>query len=198
VVGSWFPELATSDVVATAAVLALTISAWQLRLAVRAQRRSSQPVVVVHEVSRDMVGTGGMEFRVYLENHGVSPAFNARFGVELDGTPYPYSFGDDASRGARQVVPPGARVPPQDEFELRASFAPYLLTQKGPGVGDRRVFWARYENPFGETWETRNPADPTADLEIRRVHRWVARRREQKQLSRRRKDDAQFVKRIKG
>jgi hypothetical protein len=141
-----------------------------------------------------------MEFHVYLENHGASPAFNARFGVLLDDTPYPYTHGDDdESRGARQVVPPGARVPEEGEFVVRTSFAPFVATRKGRGVGERRAYWARYENPFGETWETRNPADPTADLAIGRV-RWrrSARRRERKELRRRRDAEAKYVKGVVG
>jgi hypothetical protein len=32
-----------------------------------------------------------------------------------------------------------------------------------------RIYWCRYENAHGETWETLNPADPTVGLTIRRV-----------------------------
>jgi len=32
-----------------------------------------------------------------------------------------------------------------------------------------RIYWCRYENAIGQTWETRNPGDRSTDLIIRRV-----------------------------
>ena len=34
---------------------------------------------------------------------------------------------------------------------------------------DARAYWCVYENAHGETWETRNPADRAAQLQIRRI-----------------------------
>ena len=34
-----------------------------------------------------------------------------------------------------------------------------------------RVYWCRFENQRGQTWETRNPADRSAKLEIHRIRR---------------------------
>jgi hypothetical protein len=52
-------------------------------------------------------------------------------------------------------------------------------------IDDGRVYWCRYENAQGQTWETRNPADPTTDLRIRRIYRrdareWFEERRERR------------------
>lgn len=37
------------------------------------------------------------------------------------------------------------------------------------GLHSRVAFYARYEDAFGQVWETENPADPLGDFEIRRV-----------------------------
>jgi hypothetical protein len=166
---------------ASLAFAALLVSASQLRLGIVALRRGWQPVIVVHEVSSDIAPRGdGMEFRVYLENHGLGAAFNVRFGIELAGVRYPYTFGE-STRGARQLVPTGSRVPKEGELRLVASWAPYAV---GEGqAGARRAFWARFENAFGETWQTSNPVDPAADFEHpKRVRRRALRRLEEEEL----------------
>jgi hypothetical protein len=184
-----------SVVLAAVAVLAFVLSAWQLRLAILNQLRSAQPVVIVHESSREIDADGYMEFRVHLENRGAHSAFNVRFGVELGGTRYAYG-GDAASRGARQSVGPGELLPgPQQVFRLRASWAPYALARV-EGIDSKPVFWARYENPFGEVWETRNPADPYGDLKIKRLRRWQARRQERREHEQRRADEAEAEERL--
>lgn len=155
-------------------IVALIVAFSQFRLAIRGQLRSAQPVVVVNEASMWTIDGGGVQFHVFLTNHGVSSAFNVRFGVELDGRRYPYTYGEDqAGRGARQVVPPNERVPANEAEALPVRLSPEdVWTSAEAGVAtSRRIFWAMYENPFGETWETLNPADPVGDLDIRRVRR---------------------------
>lgn len=123
---------------------------------------------------RDLQG----RFGVYLTNEGNGSAFNVRFGVELDGTEYPAGSG----RGNRYLVPAARRVPETAELQIRVSIAPYALARRGRDVDQRAVFYARYENAFGKTWESRNPADPLADFTIRRTrcvrpHEWRQQRR---------------------
>jgi hypothetical protein len=55
-----------------------------------------------------------------------------------------------------------------------------------PGDLDaKRVYWARYENAQGETWETSNPGDRSSHLAIRRIKR-VAREERRKRSARER------------
>ena len=57
---------------------------------------------------------------------------------------------------------------------------PNTLLWSGKGNPDAgRVYWARYENAQGKTWETRNPGDRSARLQIRRV--WRIRRVERRE-----------------
>jgi hypothetical protein len=170
--GDWI-----SLVLAFAAVASLVVATAALRQGNKALRRTSQPVVVVHEVSSDVSERGeGFEYRVHLRNHGVGAAFNVRFGVELAGASYPYTFGPSIERGARQIVVPGEPLPATGELVIRTTWAPYVADEGR--VQPTRVFWARYENAFGETWETRNPHDPTSDLGIEPLKRRELRHRE--------------------
>jgi hypothetical protein len=151
--------------VALVPVIGLLVAVRQLRLATLAQLRAAQPVIVVHETSYSISNRGDVEFRVYLENLGVSTAFNVRFGVSLDGTRYPFTAettveGDTSGEiGARQVVPAGQRVPDDGSFVIRMGPMTAYAGRK-PGVGERRVYWATYENPHGETWEDHEPGGP--------------------------------------
>ncbi|MGH3013234.1 MAG: hypothetical protein ACRDMY_15560, partial [Gaiellaceae bacterium] len=152
----------TDFIVIGVALGALAVAALQFRLANHALRRTSQPVVVVHEVeTRLELGHDRVGYRVYLENVGVGAAFNVRFGVVVGRTSYPYIFGDSEERGARQLVKAGGRVPEEGDREIPVSWAPFAL--EGATADSGRVYWARYENAFGETYETRNPTDPSLD-----------------------------------
>jgi len=67
-------------------------------------------------------------------------------------------------------VGPGERRPEKGSgFEV---VIPDTLLSSGEGDPDPgRVYWARYENAQGKTWETRNPGDRSARLNVRRVRR---------------------------
>jgi hypothetical protein len=93
-----------------------------------------------------------------------------RFGIELGGVRWPRRYqGNDPGSGSRErVVRSGERVPdPKHRFEV---LIPSLgrLGVAGQKDAERR-YWCRYENLVGQTWETRNPADRSADLSIHRV-----------------------------
>jgi hypothetical protein len=61
-------------------VIGLIVAFSQFRLAIRGQLRSAQPVVVVNEASMWTIDHGGVQYHVFLKNHGVSTALNVRFG----------------------------------------------------------------------------------------------------------------------
>ncbi|MEP7335250.1 MAG: hypothetical protein ABI717_05655 [Actinomycetota bacterium] len=128
----------------------------------RSEARRTQPVAVLNrDRSRDL----NSRFGVSLTNHGSGTAFNVRAGIILDGVEYPLGQGD----GNRYTVAPGERVPPNGMFELEVGAAPYGLARGGPDVDDRAVFHARYENAYGKTYETLNPANPLASFKVRRA-----------------------------
>lgn len=61
----------------------------------------------------------------------------------------------------------------------------FLLIGKRGDPDEASVFWARYENAQGKTWETRNPGNRSKRLGIRRVrarqlHEWWEQRRRMK------------------
>jgi hypothetical protein len=77
----------------------------------------------------------------------------------------------------------GQRLP-----EGGASFTievPWETFAIGPDTDRRRVYWCRYENAYGKTWETRNPVDRSSGLDIRRV-RFLASRLWREERRRRR------------
>jgi hypothetical protein len=179
------------------AFVALVVAASQLRLGIVALRRSSQPVVVVHEVRSEISARGGtMVYHVYLENHGLGAAFNVRFSVEVGGTKYSYTFGESV-RGARQLVRIGGPVPTTGELRVEASWAAWGVYGAEGGEGPPpKAFWSRYENAFRETRQTTNPADPAEDLKIRRLRRRKLRRLEGEELRVRRKVEAKAGSRL--
>lgn len=167
--------LTANGVIAGAAIGTLAVATWQLRRFVWSERRRTQPVVVVHEVRpRDLANDrrGGSVFTLRLTNEGTGTAFNVRFGVDLDGTRYVFG-GAAGGIGARLVaIRQGGREPVDgSSYGLRVPWDPWLICRRGRDVDSRRVFWARYENAFGETWETRNPWNPHKRTQIRRVGR---------------------------
>jgi hypothetical protein len=98
-------------------------------------------------------------------------------GATLDLTSRPAPAPNGAER-RRSESAAGARVrrqparvtvakPRPPVFAIPVTWAEVLGTEGDPDPG--RAYWCRYENAFGQTWETRNPADRGGDLKIRRV-----------------------------
>lgn len=120
-------------------------------------------------------------YRVYLTNDGTGSAYNVRFGVRFDGR----EFAVGGGRGTRYVIAQGARLPAPgtapDTLEVQTDVSALVASPKGRGVYERRVYWARYENAFGQVWETANPADPHADSDIFKSSRWRRRIVERRQ-----------------
>jgi len=112
----------------------------------------------------------------HLKNESTVPAFNIRFGVEYGGTRFPYKMEvDDPDEGNYQrVVPPGERLPERQEHSIRILIASEDVWASANANGDLdegRVYWCRYENARGETWETRNPGSRSGKLDIHRVRK---------------------------
>jgi hypothetical protein len=161
------------------AALAALLNVW---VSTRSERRRSQPVVIAHEWGprKSAKNPADYYFDTYLKNEGGGPAFNVRFGVELGGVRVPYRMKPKDPTASRQrVLASGASLPEPTTgdraslyqgtptFAVWVTWAELFGTSGDPDPG--RAYWCRYENAFGHTWETRNPADRGGDLTIRRV-----------------------------
>jgi hypothetical protein len=172
-------------------LLIAAINAW---LSARNERARTQPVVICHESSSRSFSNhpdGAWVARVYLTNDGTSNAFNVAFGIRMRGRRLPWRGHDlDGPPRRYPVVRAAERVPA--EGTSRLSIPLYLPSievwalahertrrrarekrrgqRRDDTIDDGRVYWCRYENAQGHTWETLSPGDPTADLRIRRVY----------------------------
>lgn len=126
-----------------------------------------------------------------LTSEGGGPAFNVRFGVEFAGVRYPYrlSVDDPESGNVQRVLRPSDRRPGDGarpilltSLAIWGRAADSVAAGKAGSLDADRVYWARYESSDGKTWETRNPGNRSAKLNIRRVrlprlHDWRETRR---------------------
>jgi hypothetical protein len=155
------------------AVLTFLAREWHTRAI---ERKRSQPIVIAHEVDPMQPAGGEWIGSAVLTNDGGGSAFNVRFGITMRGVRYAYRLeADDPLGGNRQrVVSPGTRLP--EEGALLLKLTTYeLFGAAARGKQDGRlhtsaIYWCRYENSTGATWETRNPVDRSANLDIRRVY----------------------------
>jgi hypothetical protein len=53
------------------------------------------------------------------------------------------------------------------------------------GLDEGRIYWARFENSSGRLWETRNPGDRSADLDIHPLNKLRLRWQVQKEARQR-------------
>lgn len=144
-----------------------------------AARAQLQPVVFAHgdrsyrgpddevDLSKGEVG-----FSYRLANEGTGIALNIRHGIELDGVEYEFGGGMQM-----RVLRAGERQPPPDyvdDLGHERRFRPLVVPvpesalPKTWGTMVRR-YWTRYENVFGEQFETRNPSLPDMPAEFRRL-----------------------------
>lgn len=182
-------QLAIAGITALAALIAL----GNVVVTLVNERRRSQPIIVAHEAQRRYLASSGTTAAwavdAYVSSEGGGVAFNVRFGVEFAGIRYPYKLReDDPDAGNLQrVLRAGERRPETGSWPI---LIPGLSMgghagQPDSGLDARRLYWARYENAQGQTWETRNPADRSARIHIRRVRRlrlreWRERRAREK------------------
>jgi hypothetical protein len=179
------PVADLSDVLAGAATVAVVLLGlgalgWlvQIGLAVWQERKRSQPIVLVHEDRErhfeTASGSSAWVVDPHIENVGSGSAFNVRFGVEFNGVRFPYRLTvEDPETGNNQtVLKPGDRIPSEGALPILITSeqmwgaAMKSLGSEG-GLDRSRIYWARFENPSGRLWETRNPGDRSADLDIR-------------------------------
>jgi hypothetical protein len=158
-------------VAGTGVVVALLVGALNVWISVVNERRRTQPIVVAHEEhgrrftdKPDYFAVGG-----YITNESSGHAFNVRFGVELNGVRFSQKLRatDPDSGNVQRVLRPGERRPTEGSWPVLIPQRSLLGTNGDPDPG--RVYWARYENARTQTWETRNPADRSGRLDIRRV-----------------------------
>jgi hypothetical protein len=166
-------QLAATIIAAIAAVIALV----NVAVARANERRRSQPIVIAHEAGeREFASSSSRAAWVvnsYVTSEGPGPAFNVRFGVEFAGVRYPYRLtSEDPEAGSIQrVLRPGEQRPAGGSWPILIdSLSMWGRAAQSDGdLDSKRVYWARYENAQGQTWESRNPGDRSAKLDIRCV-----------------------------
>ena len=160
--------LVTASIAAVAAAISTGIAAWQGILMKRSERNRTQPIVVAYERGDPLREERDLVFLVSLANEGAGPAFNVRFGIMLDGRER------GVHTSARRHAGSGRRAAGAGTGRtLPGSGDAYRLVVRGSAAADAgtslesRVYWCRYENAFGDSWETRNAWRPEEELRIR-------------------------------
>lgn len=165
-------------VLASVPLIAVLIAGTNAWLAARNERRRTQPVVITNEWRKRTFSDKAEAWTaaIYLTNESIGTAFNVRCGLLMKGFSFPFRGPSSEGRPRLwRVVPAGTRLPELSQGGDRGVMAFGLLlptSEVSALEGDPdedRIYWCRYENAHGETWETLNPADPTVRLKIRRV-----------------------------
>lgn len=156
---------------ASAALFAVGLGIINLWLSARNERRRAQPIVIAHEARGRHFAKVGTAWAVdaYMTSEGAGPAFNVRFGVVFHGVRYPFKMRpEDPDAGNLQpVLRQGERRPKEDAWPVMVDSSRVFAGKGNPDP--TRVYWTRYENAQGQTWETLSPGDRSARLNIRRV-----------------------------
>jgi hypothetical protein len=157
--------LATAVVAAVAAAASAVFAAFQSRMMKRNERYRTQPIVIAYATGSPEFGIDVSVFGVFLVNRGVGPAINIHFGITLGGKDFPYQplpAGAGLDGDLPRALEQGGRFPPGgDAYQLRV-LADHSETKNA-------VYWCRYQNAFGETWETENPVEPNEPFSLRQV-----------------------------
>ena len=133
----------------------------------QAARAQLQPIVFAHLTQSHVSGPddvldvaqGQIGFPYYIANEGDGIALNVRHGVEIDGEDMEFEGGEF------RVLRAGETAPPRDPVTYELLFRPVAIVRAEhelpPAWEVRpRRYWARFENVFGERFETRSPLDP--------------------------------------
>jgi hypothetical protein len=134
-----------------------------------AARAQLQPIVFAHAYGAAVrgpddtldLGDGDVGFPYYIANEGTGPALDVKHGVEVEGIDHPFGGG----MGYRTLRPEESAPPLDQTTGKLVVIRPLMVVLREedllPGwptaVG---TYWARFENVFGEQFETRNPTDP--------------------------------------
>jgi cell division protein FtsL len=155
-----------------------------------AARAQLQPIVFAYDVRPGRVEySGRIGFCYRLTNEGTGVALNLRHGVEI-GSFY-HEFGGEkpheigalrAGEGLPSPTDPDTLAEMEDMGEKLFWWWPstqervdgYVLTVRhdklpSGSVDKQLIHWVRFENVFGERFETRNPADPSQSPTFRRI-----------------------------
>lgn len=138
------------------------------------------PLVYAHEWKGTVWDEGEQAFavRYYLSNEGLGPALNVEHGVKIGRVEF--MFGRDEPYMFRSVQP-GEFLPPLDP-ERPDPVPPQPITRNverrdmyllGPAGASQQIgemlYVCRYENLFGDRWETVNSNDPQKRPTVRRI-----------------------------
>jgi hypothetical protein len=136
---------------------------------------------------------------VYLTSEGEGAAFNVQFGVAYHAVRYGQRLkpDDPASGNVQRVLKAGERRRTDGAWPVIIDSLSVFGAGKKGDIEENTVYWARYENAYGKTWETRNPGDRTSRLDIRRVRfRWVRERYENWRRDRARQHGVEWERKI--
>jgi hypothetical protein len=162
--------LVTAVIAAVAAAISACIAAWQGVLMKQSERKRTQPIVVAYERSAPEFEDGNVVFAASLANEGAGPAFNVRLGLRFGATEQPYTpraAGPQGPGDVPRALGPGRTLPDGGgTYRLVVPIAgiPELERQLAG-----RVYWCRYENAFGDSWQTENAWQPEEELHIRAI-----------------------------
>jgi cell division protein FtsL len=148
-------------------------SVEQGRAVREAARAQLQPIVFAHAQGGAVrgpdegadIGEGEVGFRYRLANEGTGVALNIRHGVEIDGIERQFGDGMEV-----RSMRPGESLPVVSiagSSPFAVVFIEAELPQNWSSVS--RTYWARFENVFGDQFETRNPHDPRQSAAFMRV-----------------------------
>ncbi len=114
----------------------------------------------------DDLAEGHIGFPYRLRNEGPGVALNVTHGVEIAGIEE--TFGDGMEL---RSIRPGEVVPPDEGMEITRRFAVGFPKEELPEnwALASRTYWVRFENVFGEVFETRNPFDPKQSAAFMRM-----------------------------
>jgi hypothetical protein len=172
-------------------------SVEQGRAVREAARAQLQPIVFAHSTGpyvrgpddRLSLAEGQIAFPFYLANEGDGIALNIRHGVEIDGQDSEFTGGEF------RALRTGEKAPPVDPVSGQVMEGRPLTIVKAehelqPGWEVRpRWYWARFENVFGEPFETRSSNDPRESPLFIRLPPRESHRREAFRLYRLRRPD---------
>jgi hypothetical protein len=137
-----------------------------------------QPIVFAHAVGPPLRGPDDtydlserqVAFPYYLRNEGVGTALNVRHGVSI--LNIISEFGEGMELRALRA---GETVPPVDAVTgqpvVVRSFSACFEESDLPRGWERETFiyWTRFENPFGTTFEISNPSDPRQSAALMQI-----------------------------
>jgi hypothetical protein len=166
--------MTVGQTIALLAVLVTVLGYFARELhAARIERKRTQPIVIAHYKRPPRFDRDRRAWLAdaYLTNDGGGTAFNLRFGVEWGGVRYAFRLNpaDPRTGNVQRVVRVGDGPRASILITSGEMWGHSARPRPGSAMNEARMYWARYENAYGATWETRNPADRSARLDIRRV-----------------------------